>query len=173
MSRPQPLLRMPVGVVIERRKAASSWANFVWRPVAAFSGTPDTRPWTVLDQNPEATTFYAGSAEVGLFASGTPFYRENLASNQPSLWVVLRPTAVDPPFEVLAVTADPAEGEAFTQAGDDLVEAVAMPESIREAIEFFVKEHHVDSTFVKRKRDQADPEALARRAPKSKSGGDE
>ena len=50
-----------------------------------------------------------------------------------SLWVVLRPTGVEPPYELLAVTADPAEGEAFTEAGNDLVEMVAMPEPIREA----------------------------------------
>ena len=81
------------------------------------------------------------------------------------LWVVLRPTEVEPPFEVIAVTADPNEGEAFTQAGNDLVEPVAMPASVREAVQSFVTAHNVEAKFFKRKRDQADPEALARRAP--------
>jgi hypothetical protein len=173
VSRPPPLQRLSVGVVIERRRARSAWVDFVWRPVAALPGTPDTQPWTVLDQNAQVTTFYAGAAEVALFASGTEFYKENLASGEPSLWVVLRPTGVDPPFDVLAVTADPTEGEAFTQAGDDLVEPVPMPLPIREALEGFVKEHHVDTAFVKRKRDKADPEALARRAPVAKGDADE
>ena len=79
---------------------------------------------------------------------------------------------MDPPFEVFAVTADPNEGEAFTQAGNDLVEAVAMPDAIREAIEAFVAEHHVETQFVKRQRDTADPEALARRAPAAKRDHD-
>jgi len=83
--------------------------------------------------------------------------------------VVLRPTGAEPPYEVLSVTADPAEGEAFTEAGNDLVETVPMPDLIRHAIESFIAEHHVERPFFKRKRDRADPEALARRtgAPES------
>jgi len=45
---------------------------------------------------------------------------------------------------VAAVTADPAEGEAFTEAGANLVEAVPMPEAIRGAIENFIAEHYVE-----------------------------
>ncbi|MFL6839465.1 MAG: DUF3305 domain-containing protein, partial [Bradyrhizobium sp.] len=62
-----------------------------------------------------------------------------------------------------AVTADPAEGEGFTVAAANLVEAVPMPEVFREAIEDFVAEHHVEREFFKRKLRRADPEALARR----------
>jgi hypothetical protein len=81
------------------------------------------------------------------------------------LWVALRPTGVEPPFEIVAVTADPAEGESFTQVGDDLVEAIPMPPAVHAIVEAFVAEHHVERPFVKRKRDRADPQALARRAP--------
>ena len=49
----------------------------------------------------------------------------------PLLWVVLRPTGAEPPYDVLAVTADPAEGEASTEAGNDLVETVPMPDTDR------------------------------------------
>jgi HPt (histidine-containing phosphotransfer) domain-containing protein len=48
-----------------------------------------------------------------------------------------------------------------------------MPLRMREALQAFVQEHHVDTAFVKRKRDEADPEALARRAPISKGNADE
>ncbi len=82
--------------------------------------------------------------------------------------MALRPTGVEPPFELVAVTADPAEGEAYTQNGDHLVEAVPMPETVRAVVEAFVAEHHVEQPFVKRKRDRADPEALARRGPTPK-----
>jgi hypothetical protein len=40
-----------------------------------------------------------------------------------------------------------------------------MPEFVQEAIAAFVTEHHVDRAFVKRKRDRANPDALARRGP--------
>jgi len=66
------------------------------------------------------------------------------------------------------VTADPAEGEAWTETGSDLVDVVPMPEAVRAAIDAFVAEHHVEQPFHKRERDRADPEALARRAPMQK-----
>jgi hypothetical protein len=163
-----PLTQITVGVVIERRKAESDWIDFTWRPVTVLPGAPAAAPWTPLSTQGAVTTLYAGAADVALYRTDTAHYRDNLASGSPALWVVLRPTGVEPPFDLIAVTADPAEGEAFTQNGDHLVEAVPMPEAIRIVVEAFVAEHHVEQPFVKRKRDRADPEALARRGPKSK-----
>jgi hypothetical protein len=160
-----PHAGITVGVVVERRKAASPWADFIWRPVAVLPGQPDAAPWTVLSTAGDTTSFYAGMAEVALYRGDTGSYRDNLASAVPSLWVALRPTGAEPPYDVVAVTADPAEGESFTQAGDDIVEALPMPAAVRDIVKAFVAEHHVEQTFVKRKRDRADPEALARRAP--------
>ena len=165
MSVAPPLTRISVGVVVERRKAASPWIDFTWRPAMVLPGRPEAAPWTVLAADAEAATFYAGSTDIGLYRTETGRYRENLASGAPSLWVALRPTGAQPPYRLLAVTADPSEGESFTQAGDDLVGAVPMPEPVREVVEAFVAEHHVEQVFHKRKRDRADPESLARRAP--------
>ena len=165
MSVAPPLARIAVGVVVERRKAKSPWIDFTWQPVAVLPGQPDAAPWTVLSVDGEKTIFYAGSIDVELHRTETGYYRDNLASGTPSLWVALRPTGVEPPYDLLAVTADPAEGESFTQVGDDLVDAVPMPAPVRDVVEAFVAEHHVERPFVKRKRDRADPEALAHRAP--------
>lgn len=164
MSAAEPLIRLAVGVVIERRSAKSMWADFVWRPSAVLAGEPDAAPWTLLEAQADCTTFYAGSAEVALYRSDTAFYRDNLATGEPMLWAVLRPTGGEPPFAVVTVTADPSEGEALATIGTDLVEALPMPGPIRDAIEAFVIEHHVEHAFAKRERDRADPEALARRA---------
>jgi hypothetical protein len=81
------------------------------------------------------------------------------------LWVVMTPTDSDPPYIVAKVTADPTEGEAYTETSTHLVEAVTMPDSVRGVLEDFVAEHHVEQTFYKRKRDRADPNALGRRGP--------
>ena len=48
MSTIEPLVRIAVGIVVERRKAMSPWADFVWRPVAVLPGLPDAVPWTPL-----------------------------------------------------------------------------------------------------------------------------
>ena len=158
-----PLARIEVGVVVERRAATSPWIEHVWRAVGVLEGVPDAAPWTTLPGASGADTFYAGAARVELYRTETTNYRDNLASGQPSLWVVLRPTGDDPPFSVVTVTADPAEGEAFTETATDLVEAVPMPQTVVEAVAAFVAEHHVERTFEKRKRDRANPEALGRR----------
>ena len=160
-----PHVSIPVGIVVERRKAKSQWIDFVWRPLAVLDGVPDTAPWTLLSEDAQSATFYAGAAAIELFHQETSNYRDNLATDAPLLWVALRPTDVDPPYELIAVTADPSEGEGLTQPGTDLVEALPMPAAIWDALEAFVVEHHVERTFFKRKRDRADPEALARRGP--------
>lgn len=166
-----PLTRIPVGVIVERRKAASQWIDFVWRPAAVLAGAPEAKPWTLLNSQDEAATFYAGAAEIALYRSETSNYRDNLASGTPSLWITLRPTGTEPPYEILRVTADPSEGEAFTEAGNDLVDAVPMPDAIRELLAEFVAQHHVEREFYKRRRDRADPDALGRRGPPREGEG--
>lgn len=160
-----PLATISVGVLVERRKSTSPWADFHWRPVGVLTGVPDAPLWTKLSDDGERVTFYAGATDIELFRTETANYRDNLRYEIPLLWIVLRPVEADPPYELASVTADPAEGEAMTEAGANVVEAVAMPKPMQEAIAAFVAEHHVEQEFVKRKRDRANPEALARRGP--------
>jgi hypothetical protein len=162
VSRPQPLVSIPVGVVIERRKAKSAWVDFVWRPTAVLPGVPDAAPWTALDGDAERTNFYGGPATIDFYRPDTPGYRDNLATGEPLLWVVLRPTGGEPPYEIAAVTAEPSEGEAFTEGATNVVESVPMPETVRAVLADFIAEHHVERSFAKRKRDRANPEAMAR-----------
>jgi hypothetical protein len=164
----EPLARIEIGVVVERRKALSAWTDFVWRPTAILAGRPEAAPWTVLATEGDCTTLYAGPAKIELYRTETAQYRDNLASGAPLLWVALRPTGADPAYRVVGVTADPAEGESWTGAGGDLVDAVPMPTAVREAVEAFVAEHHVERPFAKRRRDRPDPQALARRRPLDK-----
>ena len=161
-----PLLRIPVGVVVERHKAVSPWAEVVWRPVALLGGVPDAAAWTALASGGETTTFYAGGAEIELYRSEADNYLRNLESAAPAVWVALQETGGDPPYAVAAVTVDPAEGEGLTEPGQGIVEAVAMPVALRHTIAAFVAEHHVERVFEKRTRDRADPEALARHEPR-------
>jgi hypothetical protein len=165
-----PLKTVAVGIVVERSKGAGPWTDFLWRPLNALSGVPDTQPWTKLSDDGERVTFYAGSADIELYRSEAGNYRENLLVETPLLWVALRPSETDPPYTLAGVTADPAEGESWAGLGNDLVETVAMPVAVEEVVAAFVSEHYVEQTFRKRKRDRADPEVLARRAPTSDDG---
>ena len=132
------LTRIAVGVVVERRKAKSPWLDFLWRPISVLVGTPSATPWTQIGEESDATTFYAGEAAIELHRTETANYRDNLSSGTPALWVVLRPRLTNSSrsaFDILVVTADPSEGEALTDAGNDLVATVPMPASIVETLD--------------------------------------
>jgi hypothetical protein len=148
------LARIPVGVVVERRKAKSPWLDFLYRPVSVLAGVPTVPPWTVIGAEGDLTAFYAGDAVIELHRTETANYRDNLASGTALLWIILRPGSGEVGFELLCVTADPAEGEALTGAGNDLVESVPMPDAIREIVENFIAEHHVEQSFFKRERER-------------------
>lgn len=157
------VLRIPVGVVVERRKASSPWIDYTWRPVVVLAGEPAASAWTLLEGDEETARFYAGGTVLELHAGDASSYRDNLATGTPRLWVILRPTGGEPPLAVMRVTADGNEGESFTSAGDDIVDNVPMPESIGAALDAFVTEHHVEQVFHKRQRDRVNIESLGRR----------
>jgi hypothetical protein len=150
-----PLLTIPVGVTVERRKGKSPWAGELWRPTSVLDGIPSAAPWTILHAAEGVTSFYAGKAEIALYRTETQKDRNNLDSNSPLLWVVLRRTAEGSTLILRGVTADPAEGEALTGAGDDLVESVSMATSIGEKLKAFIAEHHVERPMFKRQRDRS------------------
>jgi hypothetical protein len=158
------LARISVGVVVEQHKAKSPWLDFLCRPVSVLAGVPAAAPWTVIASEGDVTTFYAGEALIELHRTETANYRDNLASGAPLLWVVLRPVTGKVGFDLLMVTADPAEGEALTGAGNDLVESVPMPVPIGEIVATFIAEHHVEHSFFKRQRDRSTPRSPGRRA---------
>lgn len=160
-----PVRHIPVGVVVERRKATSPWAEFLWRPVAVLAGLPYAAAWTPLAEDGDAVTYYAGPAEIALYRSEADNYRRNLMSGAPAIWVTMHATGGEPPCVIGGVTADPAEGEGWTEPGQAIVEAVAMPEIVRDEVAAFVAQYPARPGFVKRQRDRADPEALARRDP--------
>jgi len=160
-----PQQTIAVGVVVERSKAASRWSDYLWRPLSVIVGAPVTAPWSKLSDDGEHTCFFAGVADIALHRTETANYQSNLLSEQPLLWVVLRPSETSMPYELLMVTADPAEGEAMTEAGNNLVDTVPMPLAVQHTLASFVSEHHVEHRFSKRERDRADPEKLGRRLP--------
>jgi hypothetical protein len=166
------LLSIPVGVVVDRIKADSQWIDYLWQPSAVLVGAPEAQPWTRLSGDDDRASYFAGGTSIELYRSDASNYRDNLMADC-KLWVVLTPADADPPYALFMVTADPTEGEAQTETGVNLVEAVAMPDAVRQVLEDFVAEHHVEQTFYKRKRDRADPDALARRAQSPRGGDDD
>lgn len=142
-----------VGVVVERRPSSSPWAEHAWRVAAIVPEAPGTPDGHVLGQDGDVTLIYAGSGDVEFHRVETANYRDNLASGQAGLWVTLALLPDAPGIRLVAVTADPAEGESMTEIGDLLVEVAPMPPELAEHLAEFVRMHHVERVFIKRKRD--------------------
>jgi hypothetical protein len=147
-----------IGLVIERREQSGPWGGIAWRPVTIFAEAPEVAPWTLLGRGKDFTRYYAGAYPIRLYSTDTANYRDNLSSGAPKLWVVLRPDGPEPPVEVLLVSADPAEGEGSTEAGNNVVETIDMPVDVAGAIAAFVEAHHVERPIIKRRRDGQAPD---------------
>lgn len=164
--------RFSVGVIVERRPATSRWQRHVWRVVEVLAGAPATPPWTILGEASGTTTFFAGVAELVVYSGETAALVHNLGATTPSVWVVLRRAAAPTGWRLLMATVDAGEAQAHADTGDDLVEMMPMPEAVRAWLAPFVAAHHVDRPKYKRKRERADPEALAAgRRPAGTGGG--
>jgi hypothetical protein len=171
--------KLTVGLVLERFALPGPWGGFQWRPAAVFPEPPETAAWTFLGASGSAMSYYAGAYDVHLYSTDTANYRDNLEASTPKLWVVMRPEGPEPPVEIVAITADPAEGEASTEAGSNAVETIAMPPEIAGAIAEFFAVHHVERPIIKRRRDRAEPDIRLRgeqpagnSVPEKKAAGD-
>lgn len=150
--------RMPVGVFVERRKATTPWADYVWRPVAVVAGIPATEPWTIARQDDNAVQFYAGGLEIELFPRETVNYLLNLSMPEQGVYIVLGKDAAAPHGVTLRLaTVSPSEAEAYMD-GEHVVEKVPMPEAIEVWLRDYIAAYHVEEKFVKRKRKRHDPQ---------------
>ncbi len=156
-------VRVPVWVVAERRRGATRWSDHVWRAAAVLEDAPDAPPWTPLREDADRALFLAGRFEVTLHPTDTENLKQNLESGDPRAWVVLReaPGAPAPGLLLHLVTADGGEAHLYADVGNDLLESLPMPPGLRAAAEAFVRVHHRERGAHKRRRDRADPEALA------------
>jgi hypothetical protein len=162
-----PTMMLEIGVVLAKRKSHSPWLDHVWEAHAVLPEPGAAEPGASLGMAGGDHLFYAGAAALEAHTIETQFYRDNLASGAPKIWIVLRPQAGDALPEIIKVTCDPTEGEGYSETGWDTVNVAPMPEPIQLALMAFVEEHHVEQPYIKRKRDRQDPEALAagRRGP--------
>lgn len=162
---------MPVGVVMERRAIDNPWADHVWRAVAVIPGAPPVEgEWRRMLDGDGWAQYHAATLPLAIYSSETDGYRANLNSGAPKVYVVLRPNPdpAGPELQVFHVTLCPYEASRYTGMGDDVVEAVPMPDEIAAWLADFVEKHHVEVPFIKRQRLPYDPRKVSfgRRGPK-------
>lgn len=163
--------RLPLGIVVERRRLANPWIDHSWHPVAVIPGAGPLAPegdWVLLGEGEGWARYHAGTLSLELFRRETEGYRLNLSQQPPRLFVVLRAVeeaGVDHELLPFLVTACPYEAQDYLDSGEEQVEAVAMPEAVIAFVQSYVDRHHVDEPFYKRKRKryQDEPESFARK----------
>ena len=150
-----------VSVIVERRPAASKWADWVWKPSEIIEGEAAAEPFSKLGETMDGgERFFVGSTDIVLHRKETEAYRLNLAGDR-VLYVVLGPDEEnDMPWELQAVTASPYEAQDHLDSDDGIVEALPMPSITADLIEAFCAVHHQEEPFVKRKRDRVKVEEL-------------
>lgn len=158
-----PAASIEVGVLVERRPAVTQWAEHVWAATELLLDPPEMPAWTLLRQQGAVAVYFAGRAEIRLFRTETENLKHNMEAAEPRIWAVLRPVSGEPGMALQCVTADPGEAHLYADSGNDLVEPLAMPAPLAEAILGFIAAHHREQTHHKRRRDRVDPEAMARR----------
>ncbi|MEM0946613.1 MAG: DUF3305 domain-containing protein [Pseudomonadota bacterium] len=141
---------MPVGVVVRRAPGVTRWAKWSWRVTSVLPGAAPGN-WREIGREGEAIDYHAATAPLTLHRTETEAYIPALANDPPLVWVIFQAGEDDKPF-VLTVTASAYEAQDYSDNGEDLVEAIPMPEGLAAWVNDFVKRHHVEEAFVKRKR---------------------
>ncbi|MDB5641791.1 MAG: molybdopterin-guanine dinucleotide biosynthesis protein [Hyphomicrobiales bacterium] len=144
-----------VGIVLARRALDNPWIDHLWSPHGVLFPAPDCAAGALLSQEGDVRLVYAGEAAVQLYVPETGNYRDNLATGAPLLWIAARTRDGAMPDD-LRVTADPTEGEAWHEAGSEIVATVPMPGDIASWIAAFVDAFHVEQVFQKRQRDRSE-----------------
>ncbi|TAD91544.1 MAG: DUF3305 domain-containing protein [Alphaproteobacteria bacterium] len=156
-----PVSTFPIGVVIAKRPLKSLWADHEWLAVAVLPEVPPVEPWTRLPSTTAEELYFGGALVLEAHTGDTAFYRDNLAGT-PTVWVSVRPNE-DLRVDLVAATVDPYEGESLADNLSDRLEALPMPDAVRDWLAAFVATHHVERPFFKRQRQRQDPESLGRR----------
>lgn len=148
------MAEMPVGVVVERREIGNPWQKWRWLPAAVIIGAAPAETGTELARGPGFVRYFGGTLPLELHRKETEAYRRNLANRPPAVYVALRRDGGEHgglAYRPAVVTASPYMAEDLLD-GDDIVEALPMPEGLVAWVQSFIDRHHVDQPFVKRKR---------------------
>lgn len=147
---------IPLGVVVRRTPGVTRWARHAWKPVAVLPGAPPA-DWRLLREDGEAREYHAATVALELHRAEVEAYQVSLAMTPASVFVVLRAAdSREAPHEVQvhSATASAYEAQDYLDSGEEIVEAVPMPEGLEAWVRDFVDRHYEETTFVKRRRDR-------------------
>lgn len=150
---PQQYREIGLGVIVRRRPGVTRWQRWNWTVSCVWPGAPAAE-WRELRRDGDTVEFHAATLALELHGSDTEAYRHELAAQVPSVYVILRTVEAEFPLEVIVVTASPYEAQDYSDSGEEIIERVAMPPVLAQAVGDFVQAFHHEEPFIKRKRDK-------------------
>jgi Protein of unknown function (DUF3305) len=150
-----PMITVPLGIVVARERVNSPWQEFAWRPLSVFTAAQPITRWRKLQEGDGFAHFHVATLDLELHRKETTGYAVNLVNGEPSIYVVLREGSThggDEPVHAHLITASPFDVQAYGHNGDEIIGRVAMPPTVVELVRAFVATHHVEDQFVKRQR---------------------
>lgn len=142
------------GVILERRPATSKWADWVWGVAAVVPDAPDTAGWVEIGREGEVVRYLSAAYTASLHYKMVEAYDANIETGSPAMWAgLMEDGALDPPWRVIGVTVDPYQAQSWQEAGEGLIERVAMPAETVVWMANFLKELPEPPRFTKRRRD--------------------
>lgn len=146
---------LPVGIVVERRDSSHPWQDHVWLPVAVIPGASaadPSGPWKKLREGEGWEHYLAGTLSVEIHRTDTEAYLDCLSADPPRVFVVLQEdTEGAHDVRPFLATVSTYEAQDYTDAGENIVEGVPMPESMVAWLRAFIDAHHVEEPFRKRR----------------------
>ncbi len=155
-----------IGIVLERREIDNPWETDAWTVVAVVPGARETDEWQLLEQGEDDDgmkwqRFHAATLPLEIHRKDTEGYRYNLSNDPPSVYVImLEDEESESGIEPFIATVCSYEAQAYLDGEVHQLEAVPMPAEIADWLFDFVKAHHVDEPFYKRKNKPHDPNKL-------------
>lgn len=146
-----------VGVVMRRQPGVTRWQRWVWRAVAVLPGAGPA-DWALMREEGGAAEYHAATLPLTIWRKETEAYRVALASEPPTMFVVMRPNEGQGPDEFplipFLVTLSPFEAQDYADSSEEIVERIVMPPAVIGWLSAFVERHHVEEAFRKRQRDR-------------------
>ena len=139
-------LRIPLGVLAEKRRPSSQWAQDYWIPTAVIEGHLNHHEGDLLYEAEGVKRYFLGYSEIYCHASETEAYIHNFESTVPAIYVILRKDDENlHPLDwfVHCVTVSPYLAQDFSDSDEDVVERVSMPLDIAKQLIAFIDAHHV------------------------------
>lgn len=151
---------IPLGIVIRKSPGVTRWAVWSWRVVAVLPGAGPAH-WREMRRDGESVEYHAATLPLELHRTQTEAYLHGISSKVPAIYVVLRARPdvqeAQGPYDVVLATASPFEAQHYADSGEEVVEKVPMPEGLAAWVRDFIKAHHAEDEFRKRRRDTVEP----------------